>query len=197
MTSTGIFTNSVASAGSFSYRSSAHRYSICTFRCSVKPASLRPASITASVPAYRFAVALPKTPRIGIRAASAPFKAKHAPAHAPRARRSRRLLLRAHDAACGGGELLITQEHLAHMLGAQRASVSLFASQLQEEGLIQYRRGRVQIRDMDRLRAHACDCYMAVRRHYERLFARDEDRADILSNTRGTVKKTSLRSERV
>ncbi len=103
-------------------------------------------------------------------------------------------LLRAHDAACGGGELLITQEHLAHMLGVQRASVSLFASQLQEEGLIRYRRGRVQIRDMDRLRAHACECYMAVRRHYERLFAPDEDRADIPPSARETVKENSLRA---
>jgi CRP-like cAMP-binding protein len=79
-------------------------------------------------------------------------------------------LLRAHD-TCGGGELLLTQENLAQMLGVQRASVSMFASQLQEKGLIQYRRGRVHIADVDGLSAHACECHAALRGQRDRLFA--------------------------
>jgi CRP-like cAMP-binding protein len=79
-------------------------------------------------------------------------------------------LLRAHDAA-GGGELLLTQENLAQMLGVQRASVSMFASQLQDKGLVQYRRGRLHIADADGLAAHSCECRSALRRHQKRLFA--------------------------
>jgi CRP-like cAMP-binding protein len=79
-------------------------------------------------------------------------------------------LLRAQD-AIGGGELLLTQEHLAQMLGVQRASVSMFASQLQEKGLIQYRRGRLHITDSAGLAEHACECHSALRHERERLLA--------------------------
>ena len=78
-------------------------------------------------------------------------------------------LLRAQDEA-GRDEFLVTQEMLAKMLGVQRASVSMFAGQLQEQGLVQYRRGRLQITDADGLAAHACECHRAVRSHRERLF---------------------------
>jgi CRP-like cAMP-binding protein len=78
-------------------------------------------------------------------------------------------LLRVHD-EIGNGELLITQEMLAKMIGVQRASVSMFASQLQENGLVQYRRGRLQIIDTDGLEARACECHKAVREQFDRLF---------------------------
>lgn len=78
-------------------------------------------------------------------------------------------LLRAQD-TCGGGELLLTQENLAQMLGVQRASVSMFASQLQERGLIQYRRGRLHVADPHGLASHACECHTALRHHHKRLF---------------------------
>jgi CRP-like cAMP-binding protein len=81
-------------------------------------------------------------------------------------------LVRAHDEA-GGGELLITQENLAKMLGVQRASVSMFASQLQQTGLIGYRRGRVQILDLDGLRASACECHETLQRQHACLFPHD------------------------
>lgn len=86
-------------------------------------------------------------------------------------------LLRAQDAA-GGGELLLTQENLAQMLGVQRASVSMFASQLQEKGLIQYRRGRLHIADAAGLAAHACECHALLRQQHGRLFAERLD-ADV------------------
>ncbi len=82
-------------------------------------------------------------------------------------------LLRAQD-AIGGRELLLTQEHLAQMLGVQRASVSMFASQLQEKGLIRYRRGRVQIIDKAGLAEHACECHAAIRRQHEQLVGTEE-----------------------
>lgn len=70
-------------------------------------------------------------------------------------------LLRASDAV-GSSELEITQEHLAEMLGVQRASVSVLAAQMQEENLIHYRRGHVVITDRDRLHRNACECYDAL-----------------------------------
>jgi CRP-like cAMP-binding protein len=78
-------------------------------------------------------------------------------------------LVRAHNEA-GGGELLITQENLAKMLGVQRASVSMFASQLQQKGLIGYRRGRVQISDLEGLRASACECHETLQQQHACLF---------------------------
>ncbi len=83
-------------------------------------------------------------------------------------------LLRAQD-AIGSGELLLTQEHLAQMLGVQRASVSMFASQLQEQRLIQYRRGRLHITDSAGLAEHACECHATVRQQRERLLGESEE----------------------
>lgn len=83
-------------------------------------------------------------------------------------------LLRAQD-TIGGGELLLTQEHLAQMLGVQRASVSMFASQLQEKGLIQYRRGRLHISNSAGLAEHACECHAALRQQRERLLSEEPE----------------------
>lgn len=60
---------------------------------------------------------------------------------------------------CGGrNPLPMTQEFLAAMLGVQRTTVSSFASALQRKGMINYRRGRVEIVDRDGLEALACNC---------------------------------------
>lgn len=65
--------------------------------------------------------------------------------------------------AIGTCEMLLTQEFLAQMLGVQRASVSVVASQLQDMDLIRYRRGRVTILDESGLRQQACECHSRVR----------------------------------
>jgi CRP-like cAMP-binding protein len=78
-------------------------------------------------------------------------------------------LLRAQD-EIGGNELLMTQEMLAKMLGVQRASVSMFASQLQENGLIGYRRGRLRVADPEGLAAAACGCHNALKKQHAKLF---------------------------
>jgi CRP-like cAMP-binding protein len=82
-------------------------------------------------------------------------------------------LLRARDVA-GADELLLTQEHLAHMLGVQRASVSMFASQLQEKGLIHYRRGRLHVVDERGLAAEACECHTSLRQRHQDLLGEKE-----------------------
>jgi Mn-dependent DtxR family transcriptional regulator len=62
----------------------------------------------------------------------------------------------------------LTPAFLAEMLGVQRTSVSLVVGTLQAAGIISYRRGHVQINDLDGLRDSACECYETIRSHFER-----------------------------
>jgi CRP-like cAMP-binding protein len=66
-------------------------------------------------------------------------------------------------------EVLMTQELIANMLGVRREGVTEAAGKLQDEGLIEYRRGRIRVLDRSRLEARVCECYAVVRREYERL----------------------------
>jgi CRP-like cAMP-binding protein len=47
--------------------------------------------------------------------------------------------------------LHLTHEHLAHMLGVRRVSITLAAGELREEGLLHYHRGRLHILDLPAL----------------------------------------------
>lgn len=67
----------------------------------------------------------------------------------------------------GNKNLALTQEFLANMLGVQRTSIGLIANAMQKDGLIRYRRGKVEIIDFDRLQASACECFSIVKREYE------------------------------
>lgn len=78
-------------------------------------------------------------------------------------RRLARWLLMAHDRV-GGGELQLTQEFIAMMLGSHRPSVTVAAGSLQRAGLIRYSNGRVTVLDRAGLEAAACECYGTVRR---------------------------------
>jgi CRP-like cAMP-binding protein len=61
---------------------------------------------------------------------------------------------------------LLTQEFLAVMLGARRTTVTAAAGELQRRGLIQYSRGRIQLKDTAALESVACECYPIVRELY-------------------------------
>jgi len=87
--------------------------------------------------------------------------------HTVEARLSR-WLLRSRELA-GSNALGLTQEFVAQMLGVRRTSVSLVANTLQSAGLIRYSRGRVQIANLDGLRAASCECYGRVKAQYDRL----------------------------
>jgi CRP-like cAMP-binding protein len=60
-------------------------------------------------------------------------------------------------------EFDITQQILAHLLGASEATVSKCAQHLQAGGLITSRRGRVTIIDRPGLEAIACECYGVIK----------------------------------
>jgi CRP-like cAMP-binding protein len=79
-----------------------------------------------------------------------------------------RWLLRARDLS-GSDELFLTQEYLAEMLGVGRTSVSITAHTLQQSGVLKYTRGHIRIVDVDALKDMACECYEAVKLHYETL----------------------------
>ena len=66
-------------------------------------------------------------------------------------------------------ELQMTQELIANMLGVRREGVTEAAGKLQADGLIEYRRGRIRVRDRARLEARVCECYAVVKREYDRL----------------------------
>lgn len=64
-------------------------------------------------------------------------------------------------------ELPVTQENVAELLGVQRTTVTRVLADLATTGAIEPRRGRIVILNRSRLHAGACECYAAVRRHFE------------------------------
>lgn len=88
--------------------------------------------------------------------------------HEVEARLARWMLMAADRAQ--SNNLDLTQEFLAQMLGSRRSSVTVAAGKLQENGIIQYARGRIQILDRKRLEQVACECYHVVRDNYLDVF---------------------------
>jgi CRP-like cAMP-binding protein len=80
--------------------------------------------------------------------------------------RMSRWLLMMHDRA-QGEPLTYTHEFLAHILGANRKSVTLAAQSLQTAGFITYRRGRMQVLDRTGLEKASCECYAIVRERFD------------------------------
>jgi CRP-like cAMP-binding protein len=68
-------------------------------------------------------------------------------------------------------KLELTQEFIAQMLGVRRTSVTLAARHLQAIGFIRYRRGVIEVLDLDGLTDAACECYEAVKRQQAMLSA--------------------------
>jgi CRP-like cAMP-binding protein len=77
-----------------------------------------------------------------------------------------RWLLMMHDRA-GRKSLAYTHEFLAHMLGADRKTVTLAAQSMQALGLIGYSRGTIQIIDRKGLEKAACECYAIVQKRFD------------------------------
>jgi CRP-like cAMP-binding protein len=80
-------------------------------------------------------------------------------------RRLARCLLRISDVS-GSCTVDMTQEYLAHMLGVRRTSLSVVAHGLQEAGLMKFKRGQIEISNLEGLKAMACECYGAIKLHY-------------------------------
>lgn len=69
------------------------------------------------------------------------------------------------------GQLVMTQELVASMLGVRREGITEAAGNLQAAGYIRYRRGHITVLDRAGLESRACECYAVVKNEYTRLFA--------------------------
>jgi CRP-like cAMP-binding protein len=69
------------------------------------------------------------------------------------------------------GELIMTQEMVANMLGVRRESITEAAGSLQNAGCIRYRRGHISILDRQKLEARVCECYSVVKKEFSRLMS--------------------------
>jgi len=67
------------------------------------------------------------------------------------------------------GEMVMTQELVASMLGVRRESVTLAAGHFQDAGYIRYRRGHITVLDPAGLESCACECYDVVKTEMHRL----------------------------
>jgi CRP-like cAMP-binding protein len=70
-------------------------------------------------------------------------------------------------------QLVMTQQLIANMLGVRREGVPAAAGRLQADGLINYRRGRINVLDRARLEKRVCECYDVVRRESDRLLLKE------------------------
>lgn len=67
----------------------------------------------------------------------------------------------------GSDVLPITHEVLAELLGVQRSYLTRTLRTLQQQGLIQVRRGRIIIKSRSAMEVATCECHGAVKRHFE------------------------------
>ena len=91
--------------------------------------------------------------------------------HSFEQRLARWLLICADRAQCD--TFRMSQEFLSSMLGSTRSTMSIAATQLKHEGLIEYTRGLIHIRDMKGLEKQACECYSVVENYLDNFLQYD------------------------
>jgi CRP-like cAMP-binding protein len=69
------------------------------------------------------------------------------------------------------GELVMTQELIASMLGVRREGITEAAGNLQRAGIISYRRGHITVMERTGLEKYSCECYAVVRQEMRRLLS--------------------------
>jgi len=69
------------------------------------------------------------------------------------------------------GELVMTQELVASMLGVRREGITQAAGNLQRDGLIRYRRGHISVLGRTGLETRVCECYAVVKKELHRLLS--------------------------
>ena len=69
------------------------------------------------------------------------------------------------------GQLVMTQELVASMLGVRREGVTEAAGKLQHAGFIRYRRGHIEVLVRAGLESRSCECYAVVKKELRRLLS--------------------------
>jgi CRP-like cAMP-binding protein len=69
------------------------------------------------------------------------------------------------------GELIMTQQLVASMLGVRREGITEAAGELQHAGFIRYRRGHIAVLDRSGLESRVCECYGVVKKELSRLLS--------------------------
>jgi CRP-like cAMP-binding protein len=67
----------------------------------------------------------------------------------------------------GTGEVALTQQQLAAMLGVGRSYLSRIIQAFQQNNFIKTGRGRITLLDLDGLRSRECECNNKVRAHFD------------------------------
>jgi len=70
-----------------------------------------------------------------------------------------------------GSKIPLTQSTIAQMLGVRRTTVTLIAGRLEGAGIIDGRRGYLDIINREELERHSCECYRQVRSYVTGLLA--------------------------
>lgn len=68
-----------------------------------------------------------------------------------------------------GSQLYMTQELMANMLGVRREGITEAAGDLQKQGAIDYKRGRITVLNRPLIEKLSCECYAVVRKETDRL----------------------------
>src|SRR5471030_1994141 len=69
------------------------------------------------------------------------------------------------------GELVMTQELVASMLGVRREGITEAAGKLRDEAIIDYRRGHISVLKRQGLEKLSCECYGVVKVEFDRLMS--------------------------
>ena len=91
------------------------------------------------------------------------------------------------------GQLVMTQELVARMLGVRREGITEAAGKLQRAGLIRYRRGHIAVLERSGLETRTCECYAVVKAELGRLLS-DVQYHKGVSNRRDTTPGQSASS---
>lgn len=73
------------------------------------------------------------------------------------------------------GQIDLTHEAVASLLGVRRESVTQAAGRLQGLGLLSTRRGQLTVHDREGLRAHACECHDKLAQARQRLLGQGDE----------------------